>query len=68
MRWILTQMILVYRVTLGQLLGGQCRYTPSCSQYAIDAIEKYGSLRGSWKAVRRILRCHPWGGRGYDPA
>jgi uncharacterized protein len=68
MRWILTQLILFYRVTLGRLLGGQCRYTPSCSQYAIDAIQKYGAARGSWRALRRILRCHPWGGRGYDPA
>jgi len=68
MRWVLVHMVLLYRATLGRLLGGQCRYTPSCSQYAIDAIDKYGPLRGSLKAVGRICRCHPWGGRGYDPA
>jgi uncharacterized protein len=68
MRWLLVQLVILYRGTLGQFLGGQCRFTPSCSQYAIDAINKYGALRGSWKALRRMLRCHPWGGRGYDPA
>lgn len=68
MRWLLIQLVIVYRGTLGRFLGGQCRYTPSCSQYAIDAINKYGPIRGAWKALRRIIRCHPWGGHGYDPA
>jgi putative membrane protein insertion efficiency factor len=68
MRWLLIQLVLLYRVTLGRLLGGQCRYVPTCSQYAIDAINKYGAIRGSWRAAKRILRCHPWGGGGYDPA
>jgi len=68
MRWLLIQFVLVYRATLGHFMGGQCRFTPTCSQYAIDAIEKYGAFRGSWKALRRIIRCHPWGGHGYDPA
>ena len=44
-----------------------CRYTPTCSQYAIEALRKHGPFKGSWLAVRRILRCHPWGGHGYDP-
>ena len=44
-----------------------CRFVPTCSQYALEAIEKYGPLRGGYLAVRRILRCHPWGGSGYDP-
>ena len=68
MQWIAIHLVLLYRATLGQWLGGQCRYTPTCSQYAIDAIRKYGAIRGSLKAMRRIARCHPWGGRGYDPA
>jgi uncharacterized protein len=68
MRWLLVQLVILYRATFGQWLGGQCRFTPSCSQYAIDAINKYGAFRGGWKAFRRIIRCHPRGGRGYDPA
>jgi putative membrane protein insertion efficiency factor len=68
MKWLLIQFVLLYRVTLARLLGGQCRFDPSCSQYAIDAINKYGAFRGGWKATKRIARCHPWGGRGYDPA
>jgi putative membrane protein insertion efficiency factor len=60
--------VIVYRSTLGRFTGGHCRFDPSCSQYAIDAIKKYGAIGGSWKALKRIGRCHPWGGRGYDPA
>ena len=44
-----------------------CRFTPTCSQYALDALRKYGPLKGSWLAFKRIIRCHPWGGSGYDP-
>ncbi len=68
MRWLLIQLVLLYRVTLGRVMGGHCRYTPSCSQYAIDAVNKYGAFRGGWMAIKRIARCHPWGGQGYDPA
>lgn len=68
MRWILIQFVLLYRVTLGRMLGGQCRYVPTCSQYALDALNKYGAARGSWMAIKRICRCHPFGGKGYDPA
>jgi uncharacterized protein len=60
--------VILYRSTFGQFMGGQCRYEPSCSQYAIDAINKYGAFVGSWRAIKRISRCHPWGGRGFDPA
>jgi len=49
------------------ILPASCRYEPSCSAYAITAIQRYGALRGAWLAVRRLLRCHPWGGCGYDP-
>ena len=68
MKWVLIQLVILYRGTLGQFLGGQCRYHPTCSQYAIDAINKYGAMRGGWLALKRIARCHPWGGEGYDPA
>ena len=68
MSWLFIHLILLYRVTLGRLLGGHCRYFPSCSQYAIDAIKKYGALPGAWRAAKRIARCHPWGGSGFDPA
>ena len=68
MRRLTIQLVILYRATLGQFLGGQCRFTPKCSQYAIDAIEKYGAFRGGWRAFKRIIRCHPLGGRGFDPA
>ena len=68
MKSLFVMLILFYRVTLGRLLGGQCRFHPSCSQYAIDAITKYGPLAGSWRVLKRIARCRPWGGRGFDPA
>ena len=64
----LIALVLLSRVTLGTLLGGHCRSHPSCSQYAIDAVTKYGPARGAWRAAKRICRCHPWGGKGYDPA
>jgi hypothetical protein len=50
-----------------KILPPSCRYTPSCSGYAITAIERYGAARGGWMALKRILRCHPWGGQGHDP-
>jgi putative membrane protein insertion efficiency factor len=65
---VLVALVLAYRATLGPYLGGHCRYQPTCSQYAIDAIAKYGPWRGGWRAVKRIARCRPFGGRGYDPA
>jgi len=68
MRRLLIGLILLYRATLGHVLGGHCRHVPTCSQYAIDAISKYGAMRGAWRALKRICRCHPWGGSGYDPA
>ena len=56
-----------YQVVLGPLLPAACRYTPSCSQYAVDALSRHGPWRGGWLAVRRILRCHPFHRGGYDP-
>jgi putative membrane protein insertion efficiency factor len=50
-----------------RVLPPSCRYSPSCSQYAIEALEKHGAIKGGWLAAKRLLRCHPWGGHGYDP-
>ena len=59
--------IRLYQWTLSPLVGFNCRYAPSCSAYAIEAIATYGPVRGLWLGFKRILRCHPWGGSGYDP-
>lgn len=59
--------VYAYRYTLGPLLGPACRYEPGCSEYALDALRTHGALRGSWLALRRVARCHPWGGHGWDP-
>lgn len=56
-----------YRRFVSPLLPPACRYTPTCSQYAIEALRKHGPLKGLYLSVRRLLRCHPWGGSGYDP-
>ncbi|MDP7006543.1 MAG: membrane protein insertion efficiency factor YidD [Phycisphaerales bacterium] len=57
----------IYQVTLRPLMGGHCRFQPTCSDYAIGALLKYGGLKGGSKAILRILKCNPWGGCGYDP-
>ena len=56
-----------YRRFISPALPRACRFTPSCSAYAEEAIRRYGALRGSWLAARRLSRCHPWGGHGFDP-
>lgn len=63
----LRALIHVYRWTLSPILGTNCRFTPTCSQYALDALAEHGAVRGLWLAARRLGRCHPWGGWGYDP-
>ena len=60
-------LIWLYQKILSPLLGRQCRFTPTCSHYAMEAFKKYGLLKGFWLSVKRIARCHPWGGHGYDP-
>ena len=64
---VLLALIRGYKRYVSPSLPSACRYTPTCSVYATEAIEKYGAGRGSWLALRRLLRCHPWGGYGYDP-
>ena len=59
--------IKIYQILISPLLGPSCRFTPTCSQYTIEAIQKYGPLKGAWLGFKRILRCHPWGGCGHDP-
>ncbi|MFN5054526.1 MAG: membrane protein insertion efficiency factor YidD [Bacteroidota bacterium] len=61
-------LIQLYKWVISPWLGPKCRYTPTCSQYAMDALRKYGITKGLWKALQRISKCHPWGGSGYDPA
>lgn len=56
-----------YQLCLSPLCAGSCRYLPSCSDYAREAIAVHGAIRGGWLGLRRLLRCHPWGGEGYDP-
>lgn len=60
-------MIRIYQACISPLKPPACRYVPTCSQYAIEAIRKYGPFKGLWLAIKRLLRCHPWGGSGYDP-
>lgn len=64
---ILLALIRFYRAAISPLLGANCRYIPTCSAYAMQAIEKYGALKGGLLALRRILRCHPFCKGGYDP-
>jgi putative membrane protein insertion efficiency factor len=66
-RQLLVLVVRLYQVSLGPLLPAACRYTPSCSAYAIEALQRYGALKGGWMAVRRIGRCHPFRPGGYDP-
>jgi len=67
MKTLVLWLIRGYQYLLRPILGANCRFAPSCSEYAREAVEKYGALKGSWLAVRRILRCHPYHPGGYDP-
>lgn len=65
--WIFIALIRFYQLAISPLLPPSCRYTPTCSQYSIEAIKKYGPFKGGYLSFRRILRCNPWGGHGHDP-
>lgn len=65
--WPLIWLVWLYRYAISPLIGANCRYQPTCSAYAEEALRTHGALRGGWLALRRIGRCHPWGGSGFDP-
>ncbi|MFT2010057.1 membrane protein insertion efficiency factor YidD [Pontibacter sp. 13R65] len=71
MTWIIQKLLLgiiwVYQHVISPITPASCRYTPTCSAYAVQAIKKYGPFKGGWMGLKRIGRCHPWGGSGYDP-
>jgi uncharacterized protein len=67
MKFLLIGLIRVYRLFISPIFPPSCRFQPTCSQYALDAVERFGSIRGSWMAIKRILRCHPFHPGGYDP-
>lgn len=67
MKRIVLGLIRLYQLTISRVMPSSCRFTPSCSQYGYEVIEKYGLLRGGWLALRRIARCHPFHPGGYDP-
>jgi len=65
--WPLLGLVWLYRYAISPLIGANCRYQPTCSAYAQEALRKYGAFKGTWLTIRRVSRCHPWGGSGYDP-
>ncbi len=65
--WPLILLIRIYQWVLSPLIGPKCRYQPTCSHYAVEALKKHGPFKGFWLALRRIASCHPWGGSGWDP-
>jgi putative membrane protein insertion efficiency factor len=67
MKYLLIGLLKAYRVLISPLYGNVCRYYPSCSAYALRAVQVHGAAKGSWLAARRVLRCHPWSSGGYDP-
>ncbi|MBC7614495.1 MAG: membrane protein insertion efficiency factor YidD [Pedobacter sp.] len=65
--WLFLGIIRLYQLLLSPLLGASCRFTPTCSQYGIEAIKKHGPFKGGWLTLKRIGNCHPWGKHGHDP-
>ncbi len=67
LKYIPLLIIKFYQYCIRPFIPSACRYTPSCSEYGIQAINKHGAFKGSWLSLKRIFRCHPWGGNGFDP-
>ncbi|WP_220443910.1 membrane protein insertion efficiency factor YidD [Pararhodobacter zhoushanensis] len=65
--WIVSLPVRAYRLLLSPWVGHGCRFQPTCSAYAMEALQRHGALRGTWLTTKRIARCQPWGGHGYDP-
>ena len=66
-KFVTLKLLRAYKWAISPLLPAACRYVPTCSEYAMEAVERYGALRGGWMALGRVLRCHPFAGAGYDP-
>jgi len=64
---VLILLIRIYQYTLSPFFGRSCRYTPTCSEYGVEALKKHGAIKGGWLTIKRVSSCHPWGGSGYDP-
>ena len=64
---LMVALVKLYQYIISPILPGACRYTPTCSEYGVQALRKHGPWRGGWLTLKRILSCHPWGGHGYDP-
>ncbi|WP_150428451.1 membrane protein insertion efficiency factor YidD [Dechloromonas sp. CZR5] len=67
MKRLLIGLVRTYQYAISPFLGRRCRYFPSCSEYTVEAVQKYGAIRGGWLGAKRICRCHPWHPGGYDP-
>ena len=67
MKRVLVALLRTYQYAISPFLGRRCRYYPSCSEYAVEAVEKHGAIKGGWLGVKRVYRCHPWHPGGYDP-
>jgi putative membrane protein insertion efficiency factor len=67
LRWLLVALVRAYQILISPLFPASCRYYPTCSTYAIEALNRHGAMRGSWLTTRRLLRCHPFRPGGYDP-
>jgi uncharacterized protein len=66
-KFVILRLLRAYKWAVSPMFPPACRYVPTCSEYAMEAVERYGALRGGWMAIGRVLRCHPFGGSGYDP-